>query len=202
MTLRAHQTTGTGAHIGFRVKIGTISNTRLGLDQRPTGGLYKTEYTQLSDALCQARKIAAMIKTVSLSALAALAFGVMAPPAVAGDAAAGEGNWRSCRSCHAITDNAGTVIQRGGRTGPNLFGLPGRAVASFAGFNYSAPLVEYGATGAVWTEELFAEYVTDPTSFLRTHLDNTSVRSPMSFRMRSGAEDMWAYLESVSPAAE
>ena len=61
---------------------------------------------------------------------------------------------------------------------------------------------QYAATGAVWTEELFVEYMANPTAFLREKLDDTGVRSPMSFRMRSGAEDMWAYLESVSPDSE
>jgi cytochrome c len=146
-----------------------------------------------------------MMKSLTLSSLAALTFGLVAAPAFAGqhaNAAAGETAWRSCRSCHAITDPAGTVIQRGGRSGPNLFGLPGRAVASVEGFNYSAPLTQYAATGAVWTEELFVEYMANPTAFLREKLDDDSVRSPMSFRMRSGAEDMWAYLESVSPDSE
>lgn len=146
-----------------------------------------------------------MMKTVALSSLAALTFGLMAAPAFAsadGDAAAGETAWRSCRACHGITDPAGTVIQRGGRSGPNLFGLPGRAVASVEGFNYGSALTQYAATGAVWTEELFVEYMANPTAFLREKLDDDSVRSPMSFRMRSGAEDMWAYLESVSPDSE
>jgi len=143
-----------------------------------------------------------MLRTISLSALAALSMGLASTTAIAGDAAAGENAWRTCRSCHGITDNDGTVIQRGGRTGPNLFGLAGRQVASLDGFNFSAPLVQFAADGAVWTEALFVEYVQDPTSFLRTHLDDTSVRSAMNFRMRSGAEDMWAYLESLAPAAE
>ena len=60
---------------------------------------------------------------------------------------------------------------------------------------------QYAAGGDTWTEALFVEYVTDPTAFLRTHLGDATVRSAMNFRMNSGAEDLWAYLVSVSPAA-
>lgn len=141
-----------------------------------------------------------MLKTVTLSALAAVSLGLSATETFAGDAAAGEAAWRGCRSCHGITADDGTVIQRGGRTGPNLYGLPGSAVASVEGFNYSAPLLEYAATGATWTEDLFVEYMQDPTAFLRTHLNSTSARSTMSFRLARGGADMYAYLQSVSPA--
>ncbi|MCB1406941.1 MAG: cytochrome C [Rhodobacteraceae bacterium] len=141
-----------------------------------------------------------MMKTLALSTLAAFTLGLSATSALAGDPVAGEAEWRGCRSCHGITDDEGTVIQRGGRTGPNLYGLPGRAVASVDGFNYSEPLQAFAATGATWTEENFVEYVQDPTAFLRAHLGDNSVRSAMNYRMRSGAADMYAYLESLVPA--
>ncbi|GAB4270913.1 MAG: cytochrome c2 [Pararhodobacter sp.] len=140
-----------------------------------------------------------MIKTVALTAAAALSMGLSATAAFAGDAAAGESAFRQCRSCHSITGADGSTIQRGGRTGPNLFGLPGRAVASDPDFrNYSDAILAYAASGAVWTEELFTEYMADPTAFLRHHTGDNSARSGMNFRLRSGAEDLWAYLQSVS----
>lgn len=139
-----------------------------------------------------------MIRPFALSTLAALSLGLSATPSFAGDADAGESQWRGCRSCHAITDDEGTVIQRGGRTGPNLYGISGRAVASEEGFGYSDALLQYAATGATWEEDNFVEYVSDPTAFLREHLDDNSIRSAMNFRLRSGADDLWAYLESLS----
>jgi len=141
-----------------------------------------------------------MMKTVALSALTALTMGLPATTAFAGDAALGEAAWRGCRSCHGITADDGTVIQRGGRSGPNLYGVAGRAVAAVDGYGYSEPLTQYAATGATWTEETFVEYVQDPTTFLRTHLDDATVRSAMNFRLLTGAEDMYAYLQSVVPA--
>lgn len=139
-----------------------------------------------------------MMKTLALSAVAALSLGVSATAALAGDAQEGEQAFRQCRSCHSITADDGTVIQRGGRTGPNLYGLPGRVVASVEGFRYSDGLVALGATGATWDETLFTEYSADPTAFLRAHMNDNSLRSAMNFRLRSGADDLWAYLESVS----
>jgi len=143
-----------------------------------------------------------MMKPLLLSAAALLSLGATTAFAQ-GDAAAGEGQWRGCRSCHSITADDGTQIQRGGRTGPNLYGLPGSAVASVEGFRYSPSLLEYAALdgGQVWTEELFIEYMADTTAFLRHHLGSSSARSAMSFRLASGADDMWAYLVSVSPEA-
>lgn len=142
-----------------------------------------------------------MIKTLALAALTTFTLTVSGAVAQTGDATAGEGHFRSCRSCHGITGADGTVIQRGGRTGPNLFGLPGRAVGSEAGFGYSPSLAQLGATGAVWNQALFVEYTADPTAFLRAHLNDATARSAMNFRLTSGAADLWAYLVSVSPAA-
>ena len=149
-----------------------------------------------------------MMKALTLSAAVALSLGASVTAAfadgdtAAGDAAAGEGLWRNCRSCHSIVAEGGETIQRGGRTGPNLWGVPGRQVASVEGFRYSDGLTRMGEDGTVWDEELFVGYVTDPTAFLRDHLDDDSIRSPMSYRLTSGADDMWAYLVSVSPEVE
>jgi cytochrome c len=136
-------------------------------------------------------------KALSLSALAMTSMVSFAPAALAGDAAAGEGLWGSCRSCHSIA-NGDATIQRGGRTGPNLYGLPGRVVGSIEGFRYSPAMQAINATGLTWTEELFVEYMADPTAWVRAHGGGDSARSAMSFRMANGAADMWAYLESVS----
>ncbi len=141
-----------------------------------------------------------MMKKVALSAIAALSMGLPATASFAADAAAGEAAFRGCRSCHGITDAEGTTIQRGGRTGPNLYGMAGAPIAAEDGFRYSDPLIAYGATGATWTEEAFVSYVTDPTAHLREALGDDSIRSAMNFRLRSGAEDLYAYLASLVPA--
>ena len=118
--------------------------------------------------------------------------------ALAGDPVAGEREWRQCRSCHMIVSPAGETIQRGGRGGPNRCGIVGQQAGVVEGFRYSAELVAAGQAGLVWDEASFLGYVPDPTGFLRSHTGNASVRSPMNYQMRSGAADMFAYLESLT----
>ena len=72
------------------------------------------------------------MKLITATALLAL----MATPALAddGDVAKGEKEFNQCKACHMIQDDAGTDIVKGGKTGPNLFGVVGREIASEEGF--------------------------------------------------------------------
>ena len=65
----------------------------------------------------------AILGTVTLLALSSAAFAQDGPT---GDAEAGEREFRKCKSCHMIQDAEGEMIVRGGRTGPNLWGVVGR----------------------------------------------------------------------------
>ena len=114
-----------------------------------------------------------------------------------GDAAAGEDLFKRCKSCHGIVDGD-DVIVRGGRTGPNLFGIVGRTAGTIEGFRYGDDIVAAGASGLVWTEETITEYVTDPSAYLRAYLDDSSARGKMTFKLRSGGEDVAAYLASLT----
>lgn len=71
------------------------------------------------------------------------------------DAAAGEGLWRNCRTCHsnAAGENG---------TGPSLYGVVGRDVASVDGFGYSGALV---AAADVWTPENLNAFLESPRGF-------------------------------------
>lgn len=136
-----------------------------------------------------------MTQTTRILAAAALA---VAPTfALAGDPAAGEEQWRQCRSCHMVVSPAGDTIQRGGRVGPNLYGIIGQPAGAVEGFRYSDALVAAGQNGLIWTEESFVAYVEDPTGFLRQFTGDASIRSPMNFQARSGAADLFAYLASL-----
>ena len=119
-----------------------------------------------------------------------------------GDAEAGEKQFGKCKACHAIVDDAGEVIQRGGKVGPNLYNLVGRQAGSVEDFKYGKSIVEAGEGGLVWDQASLAEYLEDATDFLRTTLDDSKARSKMSFKLRKGTEDVAAYLASVSPGAE
>ncbi|MBL1434777.1 MAG: cytochrome C [Rhodobacteraceae bacterium] len=118
-----------------------------------------------------------------------------------GDAAAGEDLFKRCKSCHGIANGDDTIV-RGGRTGPNLFGIIGMTAGAVEGFRYGDDMVAAGEAGLVWDEETLAEYITDPTAYLRTYLDDDSARAKMTFKLRSGSEDMAAYLATFSPAME
>lgn len=140
------------------------------------------------------------MKTAAM--IAALAASTAALPAFAeGDPAEGEDGFKRCRACHMIVDGD-NEIYKGGRTGPNLFGIVGRQAGTVEDFNYGDDLVAAGEAGLVWDEENLIAYMTDPTTFLRDYLDDGGARSKMTFKLRNGGEDIVAYLVSVAPAAE
>ncbi|WP_425097740.1 c-type cytochrome [Tropicibacter sp. S64] len=138
------------------------------------------------------------LKIATILTLAAVATGAFAE----GDAEAGKKVFGKCKSCHMVQDADGTDIVKGGRTGPNLYGIIGRTAGTYEGFNYGADIVAAGAAGLVWDEESFEAYIQDPKGFLAEYLDKGNAKSNMSFRLKSGMEDVYAYLVSVGPAAQ
>jgi cytochrome c len=142
--------------------------------------------------------------------IAALGLALVAGPAFAdghatGDAAAGEGVFQKCKACHAVVDADGNDIVKGGRTGPNLYGLYTRQAGTNEDFakKYGDSLIEAGEKGLMWNEADFVAYVSDPREFLRTYNDDKRARSKMSFKLGSedDSKNVWAYLVSVGPAA-
>ncbi len=137
---------------------------------------------------------------------ATLFAGLMASSAMAashtgsGDAEVGAKEFNKCKACHSITADDGTDVVKGGKVGPNLYGVIGREVASVEGFGYGDAIKALGGTGLVWDEESFTSYVQDPAAFLEEKLDDKSARSKMAFKLRKGMEDVYAYLVSVGPA--
>jgi cytochrome c len=137
-----------------------------------------------------------MTKLFALTAAALLA----TTSAYASDDAKGEKDFKKCKACHTIS-NGDEVIFKGGKTGPNLYGVIGRVAGTEAGFDkYGDDLVAVGAAGLVWTEELLSDYVKDPKGFLSAQLD-TAAKSKMSFKLKDGT-NVAAYLASVGPEVE
>jgi len=71
------------------------------------------------------------MKTMKMALLGLL---MTAGPALAGghasgDAAAGEAVFKKCKACHAIVADDGTVIVKGGKNAPNLYGIYDRQAA-------------------------------------------------------------------------
>lgn len=141
------------------------------------------------------------VSAVGLALLGAPAF---ADGHASGDAASGEKIFGKCKSCHMVVDDAGEAIEKGGKTGPNLYGIYERVAGSVADYNYGNSLQEAGEKGLEWDEETFTAYVADPKGFLREYLDDNKAKSRMSFRLRKeqDAADVWAYLVSVGPEVE
>lgn len=118
----------------------------------------------------------------------------LSSPALAGDPAKGEAEFRKCRSCHAIITPDGTVLQKGGKTGPNLWGVVGNPVAVSPDYSYGDGILAAKAKGAVWDETAIATYLDDPTAWIRMVTGDDDLKSKMAFRLTTGAEDMAAYL--------
>lgn len=134
------------------------------------------------------------MKLLTTATLAALA---LSAPAFAGDAANGEADFKKCKACHMIVADDGTEIQKGGKTGPNLYGVIGRTVASAADFKYGESIAAVGAKGVVWDEAMLAAYVADPGKWLKEQTGDAAAKSKMTFKLAKGGEDMAAYLASV-----
>jgi len=138
----------------------------------------------------------------NLGAILLLGATVLGLPAQAADPDPERGArlFRDCRACHSVIDETGTARVRGGRTGPNLFGVIGRHAGSVPGFHYSPSMVAAGQDGLRWNEADFVTYVRDATAFLRDYLDESAARGKMAYRLPDAdkARDVWAYLERVA----
>lgn len=123
-----------------------------------------------------------------------------AAPVLAGDAKVGEETFKKCKACHSIIATDSTAIQKGGKIGPNLFGVVGRQVGTLAGFKYGDDIVAAGADGTKWDAASIAAYVVDPTAWLKQKTGKDGAHSKMAFKLATGGEDVAAYLASVAAA--
>jgi len=136
-----------------------------------------------------------MIRLPLIAGLAALA---LATPVLAQDAAKGESEFKKCKACHAIVADDGTEIVKGGKVGPNLYGIIGKAVASEEGFKYSDSIAAVGASGLVWDEAELAAYVTDPKAWLVEKTGDAGAKTKMTFKLAKNQADVAAFLASTA----
>ncbi len=122
-----------------------------------------------------------------------IAAALAAGAAQAQDAAMGEKVFARCKACHEIASPEGPVV-RGGRTGPNLYGVIGRTAGTADFPRYGDSLKAAGEKGLVWSEETLAAYVQDPTAFLKDYLNDNGARSMMTFKLPRGGADVAAFL--------
>lgn len=137
------------------------------------------------------------MKTLLTTTAALLA---LAAPALAeGDAEKGEKEFKKCKSCHMIVSADGEEIVKGGKTGPNLYGVIGRVAGSQEDFKYGDGLQDAKAAEFAWTEEELASYVADPKAWLEEK--GFAKKSKMTYKLKKGGEDVAAYLASVAPGS-
>lgn len=115
----------------------------------------------------------------------------------AGDAEKGEKDYKKCKACHMIA-NGDEVLFKGGKTGPNLYGIVGRTAGAYEDFRYGDSIVAAGQAGLVWTEETLTAYITNPKEFLKETTGDAGAKSKMTFKMKNG-EDVAAFLAANSP---
>ena len=136
-----------------------------------------------------------------------LALAAASQATAAGDPEKGEKLYNRCSSCHAIIKD-GEVLVKGGITGPNLFGVVGRVAGAENDYRYGSErlpigmftddMIRAGEEGLVWTEENISAYSQDPIGFIREYLNDETARPNMSVRLKKGADDIAAYLATLS----
>lgn len=135
---------------------------------------------------------------MKISIILSLAGLALASQAVAQDAANGEKEFRKCKACHTIEAPDGTAVVKGGKTGPNLYGVIGRKAGSEEGFKYSDALLKLGEAGEVWTPEDLAAYITDPNKYVDEKVGDPSLKTKMTFKMAKNQADVAAFLAQHS----
>lgn len=110
----------------------------------------------------------------------------------------GKKEFNKCKACHSIKSDTGEDIVKGGKVGPNLYGVVGRAVASVADFKYGDGIKAIGATGMVWDAAELEIYMTDPGAWVKDKAGDDSARSLMTHKQKKKQEDIVAFLESVA----
>lgn len=100
----------------------------------------------------------------------------------AADTGKGEKVFKKCAACHKTEDGVNS-------TGPSLFGIVGRAVASADGFGYSGAMAGLGGD---WTAERLSEFLTKPSGFVAgTSMSFAGLKKP------ADRVNLIAYLDSL-----
>lgn len=103
----------------------------------------------------------------------------------AGDAQSGADTFRKkCLSCHPVSDDGQN------RTGPNLFGVIGRAKGSMEGFRYSSAMEKLGG---VWSEAEINTFIAGP----RVMVPETKMTFA-GLKKQEQRDDIVAYLKTLS----
>ena len=137
------------------------------------------------------------LKFAMLAVGLTFAAGSMTAPAFAmGDAAKGKKVFNKCKACHQVKPGKKSL-------GPNLSSFLGRKAGTSEAYGkkYSKDMKAVGATGFVWNDKNFVEYITYPKKYLGTVLGKKKAKTKMAFNGLKKAKDrdnLLAYLKSVA----
>ncbi|WP_371224354.1 c-type cytochrome [Roseovarius sp. 2305UL8-3] len=121
----------------------------------------------------------------------------LAAPAMAeGDAEKGKKVFNKCKACHMVKSDDGEAIVKGGKTGPNLYGVIGRVAGSVEDFKYGAGLVDANEDGFVWSEDELVAYAEDPKGWLEAK--GYTAKSKMTFKLKKDGADVAAFLAAAA----
>ena len=119
------------------------------------------------------------------SAIAAMLVAASSGASLAQDDAAGEqGFKRQCSICHDAGEGAKIKL------GPPLNGLEGRKAGSYEGYNPSDAIK---ASGIVWNEQTFKEYLRDPSGKV------PGTRMVVAVKNEQDVANLWAHLKLFGP---
>jgi len=103
----------------------------------------------------------------------------------AGDPDAGKAIFTKCAVCHNVGPDAKNKI------GPALTGIIGRQPGTFAGFNYSQAMKDFGGKNPAWTADLVGQFLKKPGDLIPgTKMTFTGLSS------QSDIDNVIAYLQS------
>jgi len=100
----------------------------------------------------------------------------------AADIGKGAKVFKKCSACHKLEDGVNT-------TGPYLYGVVGRTIASASGFSFSGPMTEKGGD---WTVDALDAFLTKPKEFV----PGTSM-SFSGLKKQGDRVNVIAYLDSL-----
>ena len=122
------------------------------------------------------------MKTLAIATLVCL---FISQSAFAGDIAKGKKAFKKCASCHSI-DNGGK-----NKSGPNLYDILNRGIATNEKFKYSKKLVSFANDNPLWTPELMNLWLENSQKLVKGSKMRVKVKK------ETDRENLIAYFQSM-----